>query len=447
MGRVKKETILYRMGIENCNQGNLYGALECFSKALDRNPDFSRAFIFKGIVHFTLGQYEESISCYDGAIGVNRGNSWAWCNKGISLLKLNMANEAISAANEAIKYAPKNSNAWGVKGDCLFSLGKFEEAIECYTDAIELNPDDACNYIGKGESLLSLHRFEEALNCFNKALDIETENAEAWLNKGNLFYEQGKFENALECLDQALAHNPNGGKAFHIKGQILTSIGKKDTALFCFDEARKLGYPQNDSIVDHGRIRQIRTKIGAGSQEFDKEVFLHEEMQMLLLKLGSEMGFKVWIAKNDKNKEVNGQRHEDIIGYIKDFPTEISSDIQKIAEFIDILWIEGKNIKAAFEVESTTTIYSGLLRLSDLILVQPDHEIDLYIVAPDDRLEKVISELNRPTFSSLQLNKICNCIAFSKLREEVSRNYKLLKYLKIDYVKNELSQSVSQLSN
>jgi tetratricopeptide (TPR) repeat protein len=443
MGRTKKELILYRMGIEYCNQGNLFEALDSFSKALDRNSDFSKAFIFKGMVHFRLGQYDESISCYDGAIGINKGNSWAWCNKGITLLKLDRVNEALEAANEAINYAPKNSNAWGIKGDCQFALGQYEEAIESYTDAIELDPEDACNYIGKGESLLSLHRYEEALNCFNNATEIETENAEAWLNKGNAFYEQGMHEKALECLNQALVHNPSEGKALYIKGQVFTSLGEKDNALFCFDEAKKLGFPQNPPIIDHGRIWQITKVFGPKRPQIPDEIFLHEEMQMLLLKLGSEMGFKVWIAKNDKGKDVNGQRYKDIPGFINDFPVEIEINIKEIIELIDVLWLDGNIIRAAFEVESTTSIYSGLLRLSDLILVKPDNSINIYIVAPDERREKVKSEVNRPTFSRLELNKMCYYMPFSKLREEVSRNYKILKYLKPEYINEVLSEPLN----
>lgn len=163
-------------------------------------------------------------------------------------------------------------------------------------------------------------------------------------------------------------------------------------------------------------------------------------MQLLLLKLGTEMGFKVWIAKNDQSKDVNGERYKDLPGFIEEFPAEIDEAVNKIVEFIDVLWLEGNIIRAAFEVESTTSIYSGLLRLSDLISIQPDARINLYIVAPDERREKVIFEINRPTFSRLELNKVCNYISFSKLREGVSRNYKILKYLKPDYIQKELSE-------
>jgi len=69
---------------------------------------------------------------------------------------------------------------------------------------------------------------------------------------------------------------------------------------------------------------------------------------------------------------------------------------------IDVLWLQGEAKVAAFEVEHTTTIYSGLLRMADLVSMQPNLKLDLFIVAPDERREKVFYEINRPAFARLK---------------------------------------------
>ncbi len=43
----------------------------------------------------------------------------------------------------------------------------------------------------------------------------------------------------------------------------------------------------------------------------------------------------------------------------------------------------------AFEVECTTAVYSAPLRMSDLLALQPNLEINLFLVAPDERQEKL----------------------------------------------------------
>ena len=59
--------------------------------------------------------------------------------------------------------------------------------------------------------------------------------------------------------------------------------------------------------------------------------------------------------------------------------------------------------------------------MSDLLAQQPNINIDLFIVAPDDRRDKVKSEINRPTFSKLGLPKRCRYIAYSRLTQKIEK--------------------------
>jgi hypothetical protein len=87
---------------------------------------------------------------------------------------------------------------------------------------------------------------------------------------------------------------------------------------------------------------------------------------------------------------------------------------------------------AAFEIESTTSIYSGLLRMADLITMQPNINIPLYLVAPDDRRNKVFTEVNRPVFSRLSpaMSEICKYVSFSSLKEKISQITHFMKHIK-----------------
>jgi hypothetical protein len=101
-------------------------------------------------------------------------------------------------------------------------------------------------------------------------------------------------------------------------------------------------------------------------------------------------------------------------------PTSIAAHAQKIVSLIDVLWLDGPAIVGAFEIESTMSIYSGLIPMADLLALQPNASIPLYIVAPDERRERVLQEVNRPT-SKLGLTEACEFIPFSTIREEVGK--------------------------
>lgn len=177
-------------------------------------------------------------------------------------------------------------------------------------------------------------------------------------------------------------------------------------------------------------------------REIAKDATAHTEIQELLLRLGSDMGLDIWAARNDRGKEVKGKRFADMPRMKKELPLQFDEATNRTIELIDVLWLKGNAIVAAFEIESTTSVYSGLLRMSDLIAMQPNLNIPLYLVAPEDRRDKVIMEINRPTFSRLSppMNAICKFIPFTRLRHEVSYLGSRVRHLKPDFL-DELAES------
>jgi hypothetical protein len=143
----------------------------------------------------------------------------------------------------------------------------------------------------------------------------------------------------------------------------------------------------------------------------------HTEIQYHLLQLGVDMGLDIWVAKNDRSKVWNGQVLGRMSRMLEELPTQFNEATNRTIELIDVLWLRGNSIVAAFEVESTTSVYSGLLRMSDLLALQPNIDIRLYLVAPDERRDKVEQEILRPTFSlrDKPLREICGFLSFTNL--------------------------------
>jgi hypothetical protein len=168
----------------------------------------------------------------------------------------------------------------------------------------------------------------------------------------------------------------------------------------------------------------------------------HTEVQWLMARLGSDMGLNVWVATNDRGREWKGHALADIPRMLDSLPVQFDRYTSRVIELIDVLWLQGNSIVGAFEIESTTSIYSGLLRMADLISMQPNISIPLYIIAPDERREKVIREINRPTFSGLNppLVEICQFIPFSALQDRMAQVGDLVRFLKPDFVQ-ELAES------
>ncbi|MHB0935764.1 MAG: hypothetical protein ACYDCO_13350 [Armatimonadota bacterium] len=126
---------------------------------------------------------------------------------------------------------------------------------------------------------------------------------------------------------------------------------------------------------------------------------LHTKMQHLLMKMGKALGYDVIAAANDRTKCCDGDSFSFLsLPCLPDMG--LSEEVRRTVDLIDAIWFTQKGSEAvcAFEVEKSTSIYSGILRLSDLALTLcGTRPVALYLVVPDAREHEVVAQLSRPS--------------------------------------------------
>jgi hypothetical protein len=153
------------------------------------------------------------------------------------------------------------------------------------------------------------------------------------------------------------------------------------------------------------------------------------KIQATIAEIGERMNLKIWLPRNDRGRVLEIWKPSESI-LLESLPLNYDDTTIKTIENIDVLWIKGRSIVRAFEVEHSTSIYSGILRMADLMALQPNLNIQAHIVAPSDRREKVIQEISRPVFSLLEkgpLSDSCSFISYESIRE-------LFKEKRIEYM-------------
>jgi len=119
----------------------------------------------------------------------------------------------------------------------------------------------------------------------------------------------------------------------------------------------------------------------------------HPRVQTLLGAIGASKQFDVWVPVNDRPYPL---MHELPPGF---------ETVHAILQEIDVIWVKrgSPGLAAVYEVEHSTPIYSGLLRLNDVRLANP--QIDrLTIVSDEPRRSSFVRQLNRPTFHASSLS-------------------------------------------
>ena len=126
------------------------------------------------------------------------------------------------------------------------------------------------------------------------------------------------------------------------------------------------------------------------------------QIQAKLAQIGAKMGFHIWLPAGDRNRVLELVPADLRAAFLDSLPLNYDDATLDTIKQIDVLWLKGRSMARAFEVEHTTAVYSGLLRMADLLALQPNMQIKLHIVAPEDRWEKVRREIKRPVFSLLE---------------------------------------------
>jgi hypothetical protein len=219
--------------------------------------------------------------------------------------------------------------------------------------------------------------------------------------------------------------NPLFGYQAHFRPQGFSMINEAAVSNFTQNYGDILGVlkrlERGDELIHLPTRKEV---LNAGiDQRIERVSTEHDEMQWRLIRLGQLAKCDVWVPRSDQPKQYHGNTFRDFV--LHEFHETL--DVPRSIENIDVVWKFGPySIKSAFEIEHSTSVYSGILRLSDLRAEAPNSNYPLFIVASEDRRRKVFEELRRPTFSGpcLRLNEVIRFLGYEKLREidEMSKN-------------------------
>lgn len=192
-------------------------------------------------------------------------------------------------------------------------------------------------------------------------------------------------------------------------------------------DARKLAthtVTRPDKVVavsipeDLGATEEVRVRPEVETRESIR-------IQALIATIGARMGMSIWIPRADRGGVLTEWKNEGN-NLLERLPLNYDDTTLRTIEQIDVLWLRGRSIIRAFEIEHTTSVYSGILRMADLLALQPNMDIKLHIVAPEAKRDKVFQEIRRPVFSLLEkgpLSESCTYLSYDRLRELAAQKH------------------------
>ncbi|HEX5399586.1 MAG TPA: hypothetical protein VFY06_11125 [Verrucomicrobiae bacterium] len=142
----------------------------------------------------------------------------------------------------------------------------------------------------------------------------------------------------------------------------------------------------------------------------------HSQVQTLLGAIGFAKGNDIWYPQVDR-AGLDWSLTEQFPLH-NSLPQRFKA-VEPILSEVDVVWMRrgAGDLVALYEVEHTTSIYSGLLRFNDVHLITPDLHPRFSIVSNDVRRSLYVRQINRPTFQRSGLSDICTFMEYENVMD------------------------------
>jgi len=86
---------LFKEGNKRYIRGDYKGAIKCFTKLIEKEPNNIYGYINLGIAKMDIGDYNEAIDCFSKAIELEPNNADAYRNRALAYYSLNKEDMAL----------------------------------------------------------------------------------------------------------------------------------------------------------------------------------------------------------------------------------------------------------------------------------------------------------------------------------------------------------------
>lgn len=200
-------------------------ALSYFNKAIERNKQDKKLYLFSGQCKENLRMPEEALEDYENVLRLDKNDALANFRKGKFYFLKDSVNLAVKYYLISIKNDSSNYNVFNDLALAYEAIGNYNLAIKYYSNAISINSIDAGLYFNRGVAYMYLQKFDYALEDLNNAIKIE--KLPIYIhNRGVANYYLENLQNA--CVDWSNSANMGYTDSEEYLRKYCKSVGAKN---------------------------------------------------------------------------------------------------------------------------------------------------------------------------------------------------------------------------
>jgi len=172
-------------------------------RAVDLDKDLAIAHNCLGLVSDGTGEYQQAIDEFQHAANLDPSYDDALLGLASAYDKLGRPEEAENYFKRAIQLHPQYWRGYSSLGNFYFNAARYREAEEQYRRLTTLVPEGEFGYSNLGAAYLAEGRYNDAAVQFKKALQLQS-NATAYSNLATTYFYQHHFQDAARTYELAV---------------------------------------------------------------------------------------------------------------------------------------------------------------------------------------------------------------------------------------------------
>lgn len=241
----------FNRGLAYLELNQLQLAVDDYSKVIEINSNDADAYYQRGLAYHRLKDYSGAIADYTRVIQLNSQDATAFINRGLSYSAADDKQRAIEDFTQAIRIDPNNAQAYYSRGRARFFLADYQGAMEDYTEALRIAPEDADTYVNRCGAYLNLADYESAIADCTQAIELNAKDPAAYSNRCLAYTNLQKYLEALVDCTQAISLEPDSAKAYSNRGMARAAAADFQGAIDDYTEAIRL--VPNDAVAYSNR--------------------------------------------------------------------------------------------------------------------------------------------------------------------------------------------------
>ncbi|MFK7787785.1 MAG: tetratricopeptide repeat protein [Crocinitomicaceae bacterium] len=248
----------YNRGILNAFFGDTVQAIEDYSVAITRKPDFDLSYINRGSIYQKQKQFELALTDFNAAIKLDKLPSIGLNNRGFLYQDWGKIDKAIKDFESAIRIDPTYTQPYMNLVDVYQRQNNEVATFEVLDRMIAARPTDPKAFTSRADVFTEVGRLREALDDLNSAVEISG-NDPGYLIERAKFKDDVIFDDfgAIEDCNLAIQKRPDVAEYYYQRSRPLYDLADHEAVLDNCNKALELDPRHVNAMIMTANVMDI----------------------------------------------------------------------------------------------------------------------------------------------------------------------------------------------